>query len=415
MAELERNWAGNFTYSANRIVHARSVVEVQEAVRSANNVRALGTRHSFNDLADTPDTLISLVEMDPDPIINVEARTLTIGAGIRYGIAARFLEDSGWALHNMGSLPHICIGGATATGTHGSGSQNGNLSTAVCGFEMVTATGDLAHITREHPDFSKMVVGLGAFGILTRVTVDIQPTYEIRQDAYKDMPWETFLENVDQVMDAAYSVSVFTEWKHDAVEQIWLKSRVSDHFEPIDSLLGAALDQSGQPRLADSIAGNLTPHGSNGPWLDRLPHFRLESTPSNGAEIQSEYFVDRARAADALRAVRSISDLFAGVLIISELRTVAADQLALSPAHGRPTLAIHFTWTDDQAAVNRVLPVLEAALRPFDPRPHWGKANTVSLEALEASYVHLESFRQLVRSCDPAGKFRNEYLARLGI
>lgn len=415
MADGERNWAGNFTYSANQIVHARSVAQLQDVARKAGNVRALGTRHTFNDLADTPDTLVSLTEIDPDPVINTEERTLTIGAGTRYGIAARFLQDRGWALHNMGSLPHICIGGATATGTHGSGSRNGNLSTAVAGFELVTADGELLHITRENPDFSKMVVGLGAFGLVTRVTIDIQPTYQIRQDAYTDMPWETFIQNVDAVMDAGYSVSVFTDWKHDVVEQIWLKSKVSQDVAPFDSLIGAPRDRSGQARLADSIAGNLTPHGSIGPWLDRLPHFRLETTPSLGAEIQSEYFIDRSHAADALRAVRSIAHLFDGVLIISELRTIAADQLALSPAFGRPTFAFHFTWTDDQEAVNGLLPILEAALQPFDARPHWGKANSVSLGTLETSYVHLESFRQLVRSYDPTGKFRNEYLKRLGI
>jgi alditol oxidase len=409
----ERNWAGNFTYSAARLVRARSISEVQAEVAAADHIRGLGTRHSFNDIADSDDTIISVVDIDASPVIDTEARTLTIGAGTTYGAAAQFLESHGWALHNMGSLPHISIGGAISTGTHGSGVTNGVLSTAVSGLQFVTADGELLNVTRDDPNFATMPVGLGAFGILTRVTLDIQPTYQIRQDAYKHLAWNAFLEDAEGAMSSAYSVSVFTDWQGEAIDQIWLKSRGSDGVPPRESFRGAALSPESFPTLGESITGNFTEHGTPAAWLDRLPHFRLDATPSNGDEIQTEYFVDLSDAAEALQAVRSIAAAIAPVLLVSELRTAASDDLTLSPAFKRRSLILHFTWINDAVAVAKLLPILEGVLAPFRARPHWGKVHGINATTIASLYPEIDRFRSLAAELDPAGKFWNPYLDRL--
>jgi alditol oxidase len=145
--------------------------------------------------------------------------------------------------------------------------------------------------------------------------------------------------------------------------------------------------------------------GIPGPWHERLPHFLPEFTPSAGSELQSEYLLPRERARDAIRSIDGVSDRVAALVQISEIRTVAADDLWLSPSYQRDTVAIHFTWTDDVRAVAAVLPVVESQLEPFRARPHWGKLFTMSPEVVAGLYDRLPDFQRLVRRFDPAGKF----------
>ncbi len=374
---MERTWAGTHTFAAEAIHEARSVAEVQELVASHPRVRALGTRHSFNDLADGPGILVSTTAIDPDIELDEAGRTVTVGGGTRYGVLAEWLEARGWALHNMGSLPHISVAGATATSTHGSGNTNGSLATAVSGLEFVTATGELLRVRRGDPDFDGMVVHLGALGIVTRVTLDLQPSYLVRQDVYDELPWEALLSDFEAVSSAGYSVSVFMDWLGPTARSVWVKSRMDAGRDIPDSLLGAVRDL-GSKGVLDPVDDNVTQQGGvPGPWSLRLPHFRLDRTPSNGDEIQTEYFVARADAAAALAALRELRDRIAPHLLITELRTVAADDLWLSPAYGRDSLAIHFTWKNQPDAVDALLDPIEAALAPFAPRPHWGKVTHV--------------------------------------
>ena len=398
-------------FGAERLVDATSIEQVQQLVAGPGKVRTLGTRHSFNDLADTTGTLISVTSIEPDLVIDPVAKTATVGAGTRYGIVATLLEAQGWALHNMGSLPHISVGGAISTGTHGSGVTNGNLSTAVAALEIVTPSGELRTVKRGDADFNGTVVGLGAFGVIVRVTLDIQPSYQLRQDVYRDLEWETFLGDVEAVMGSAYSVSIFTDWVGDTIGQVWLKSRAEGPV-PVD-LFGAVRDTVSKPAIVGDIADNLTQQGGiPGPWLDRLPHFRLDSTPSAGDEIQTEYFVERSNAAGALRAVKALGERILPHLIITELRTVAADELWMSGAYERDTLAIHFTFKNEPDAIAALTPVIEAALADFDARPHWGKVNSVSGESLARLYPRIDEFRALITAADPEGKFRNAALDR---
>lgn len=410
-------WAGTHIFTAARLVEATSIGQVQETVTTtAGPVRALGTRHSFNDLADTAGTLITVTGIPADPVLDAEARTVTVGAGTRYGDLAVWLEERGWALHNMGSLPHISIGGAVATGTHGSGVTNGSLADAVAGLEYVNASGELVAARRGDEGFDGLVVSLGAYGIVVRLSLDIQPTYLVRQDVYRDLPWSTLLDDLPAVMSAGYSVSAFTMWDEDTVQQVWRKTRIGAGEAPTPDWLGARFELPHEAGLVDVPPDNLTVKGgAEGPWLERLPHFRLDSTPSNGNEIQTEYFVGLADGPAALRAVRKLSAAIAPHLLVSELRTVAADRLWLSGAYGRDTLAIHFTWRNDAAAVAALTPRIEEALAPFGARPHWGKVHTMRADAVARVTPRLADARAQFERIDPEGRFTNDHLRRLGV
>jgi xylitol oxidase len=379
-------------------------------------VRPLGTRHSFNDLPDTTGTLVTVTSVPAEPVLDEAARTVTVGAGTRYGELAGWLSGRGWALHNLGSLPHISVGGAVATGTHGSGDANGSLSTAVRGLEVVGPGGALRTLRAGDPELDGSVVALGALGVVVRVTLAVEPVYLVRQDSYRDVPWDALLADLPAVTGAGYSVSVFTNWVDDAVEQVWVKRRVGVEGlddEDVPDLLGVPASGLAQPLIVPTDEVNTTFHLTAGTWNERLPHFRFDATPSVGDEIQTEYFVDRADAADALRAVRALAPDFVEALVITELRTIAADELWLSPAYGRDSLAIHFTWRSDQARVLAALPAIEAALAPFGARPHWGKVHLLDSTTLAARYPRFDDARELFARRDPAGTFRNAALDRV--
>ncbi len=409
------NWSGSYRFTAREVIAAWTVDDVRRAVAAGGRVRALGTRHSFNDLADNGATLVSVAGIAPDPVLDEAAGTVSAGAGMPYGALAAWLERRGWALGNLGSLPHISVAGAVATGTHGSGSRNKILSAAVAGLDYVAADGELRQASREDPDFDGMAVGLGAFGIVVRITLDVRPTYLIRQDAYADLSWERMLTDLEDVMSAAYSVSLFTDWSGESLRTALVKRRVDDPDAAVpDEFFGARRDP-GPIRLVDAPVDNLTVLGVAGPWSERLPHFRPDSTPSNGDEIQSEYFVDRRHGAAALDAIRRHAPRITPLLLVSEIRSIAADQLWLSGAYGRETLAVHFTWRNWPERVAAVLPELEAALAPFGARPHWGKASDTQAAQLAALYPRLADARALFERLDPRGRFSNSRLERLGV
>ncbi|HET9079310.1 MAG TPA: FAD-binding protein [Trebonia sp.] len=411
-----RNWSGTYQFTAREVIAARTAGEVQRAVAKADGgrVRALGTRHSFNDLADNGATLVDVTGIAPDPVIDAAAKTVTAGAGMSYGALAAWLQDRGWALGNLGSLPHISVAGATATGTHGSGSRNQVLSAAVAGLEYVAADGELRRARRGDEGFAGMAVGLGAFGIVVRVTLDIQPAYLVRQDAYTSLRWDETLARLDAVMGAAYSVSLFTDWSGESLHAAWVKRRVESAGTQVpEEFFGARRDPGA--RIIDAPEDNLTALGVAGPWARCLPHFRLDSTPSNGDEIQSEYFVGRRDGAAALEAVRRRAERITPLLLISEIRSTAPDDLWLSGSYQRETLAIHFTWRNEPDQVSAVLRDVEAALEPFAARPHWGKLSHVTGAQVARRYPRLADARNLFERLDPGGRFSNRRLERLGV
>ncbi|MBO3086508.1 FAD-binding protein [Cellulomonas sp. zg-ZUI188] len=407
------NWAGNYTYGAAQIHHPRTVEELQETVAGARRIRALGTRHCFNDLADGPDALVALDGLESTPEIDAQARTVTVTGGTRYGTLAQHLHPAGWAVHNLASLPHISVAGAVATGTHGSGDASRNLAGAVAALEIVGPDGALRTVRRGDEDFAGSVVALGALGVVTRVTLDIEPTYDVAQEVHVDLPWPAALEHLDEITGSADSVSLFTDWTGDTIQQVWRKSRVTPSYQQRAELFGATPADGPRHPLPGIDPVNCTAQlGEPGPWHDRLPHFRMDFTPSNGDELQSEFLVPRAHAVQALEAVRSLGDRISPLLQVTEVRTMAGDDLWLSGAQGGPRVGLHFTWRPLQREVTALLPTIEAALAPFDARPHWGKLFADEGRDLARLYPHWDDFRALVARTDPEGVFRNAYLER---
>jgi xylitol oxidase len=410
-----QNWAGNLEYSTDRLYSADSLEQVRSYVRKQSKLKVLGTRHCFNNIADSRDDFLSLKAMNEVLALDSGARTVTVNAGITYGQLCPYLDGKGFALHNLASLPHISVAGACSTATHGSGEKNGSLATAVSALEIVTADGEVVKLSRQKDGetFRGAVVGLGALGVITKVTLDIQPTYMMRQYVYENMPLSAVKDHFDAIESSGYSVSLFTDWQNQRIREVWIKSREEkgQAFDATPEFFGAKRATKNLHPIAELSAENCTEQmGVPGPWYERLPHFRMGFTPSAGKELQSEYFVPRQHAVEAILAIERLRDQVSPHLLISEIRAIAADNLWMSPCYEQPCVTIHFTWKQDWPAVSKLLPVIEKELTPFNARPHWGKLFTTKPAELKSIYKKLPDFIQLSEKYDPKGKFRNQFL-----
>ncbi|MBB6628830.1 FAD-binding protein [Nocardioides sp. KIGAM211] len=406
---IEKNWAGNHTFGFRDVLAPTSLEELQIVVAEHRRIRPLGSRHSFTALADG-EAAVTLSSLPEAVTVDAAAGTVTCHGGSTFGALAAHLEPRGHALHNLASLPHISVAGAVSTATHGSGDRNGNLATAVAAVELVTADGELLTLRRGDPGFEGAVVSLGALGVIWRVTLDVEPTYQVDQTVYEGLPWTRVVEDLDAITSAGYSVSLFTDWGPQGASA-WVKRRDGDAPAPDDFHGGVAATAARHPLPGLDGATTTEQLGIAGAWSDRLPHFRMGFTPSHGAEIQSEYHVPRELGGAAIEALRAASDGFRSVLQIGEIRTVRRDDLWLSPQYERDTLSLHFTWVREQAAVEEALAVVEDCLAPFDPRPHWGKLFLPGCRPAR-SYPRLADFLALRGRLDPTGKFGNDWLDR---
>ncbi len=408
------NWAGNLTYSTNRLYEPKSAEEVQQIVKRCDKLRALGARHSFNAIADSTVAQISLDHLD-EMTIDDKAHTVTVGAGVRYGKLAPYLDSHGYALNNLASLPHVTVVGACSTATHGSGIHNQNLSSIVSAIEFVQADGSLATLSRakDGDTFNGAVVSLGALGVITRITLNLLPTFQMRQVVYENLSFDQLQHNLDTIFGSGYSVSLFTDWQNHRATQVWIKSVVKpgEAANMPPEFYGATLATKKLHPIAGHDATPCTEQqGIPGPWYERMPHFRMNFTPSSGAELQTEYFVPREHGYEAILAVEKLRDRITPLLFVTELRTIAADNLWMSMAYKRDSMAIHFTWKPEWPAVRALLPFIEKQLAPFDPRPHWAKLFTIPPGPLELKYEKLPDFKSLIKQRDPSGKFRNAFL-----
>ena len=374
-----KNWSGNLEYGTERLYSANSLEEVRAFVAKQAKLKVLGTRHCFNTIANSTDQFLSVRPMTKIVALDDKARTVTIEGGMSYGQLCPDLDSKGFALHNLASLPHISIAGACSTATHGSGDKNGNLATAVSALELVTASGDVVRLSRrdDGETFRGAVVGLGALGVITKVTLDVQPTFQVRQFVYENMPMNQWSENFEAIESSAYSVSLFTDWKQQRFNEVWLKKRVEEGkaIDAPEEFYGAKRATRNLHPIAELSAENCTEQlGVPGPWYERLPHFKMGFTPSAGKELQSEYFVPRPHAVEAVMAVERLHEKISPHLLISEIRTIAADDLWMSPCYQQPCVTIHFTWKQDWPAVQKLLPLIERNLAPFQSTPPLGKA-----------------------------------------
>ncbi len=415
MNKMRRNWAGNYAYQAEHWHFPETVEQLQEVVRQCQKVRVIGSRHSFNGIADSTKNILSLSRLGQVVEIDRVRRRVTVDGGMRYGGLCQALHEAGFALHNLASLPHISVVGACATATHGSGDGNGNLATAVAALELVMATGDLISLSRERDSeqFSGAVVNLGALGAVAKITLDIQPAFTVCQNVYENLSMAQLVAHSEEVFASGYSVSLFTNWQNENFNQVWLKRRVTaaSNRPATTNLFGATAVPTQRHPIVTLSAENCTEQmGRPGPWHERLPHFRMDFMPSSGDELQSEYFVPRQYGLAALQTVMQLHAQVTPLLYISEVRTVAADDLWLSPCHQQDCMAIHFTWRQDWTAVRQFLPILEEKLAPYQAIPHWGKLFTMSPTWVQSFYTRLPEFQRLRQKYDPLGKFHNAFL-----
>jgi alditol oxidase len=409
VSDVVKNWAGNITFGARRLHRPAALPQLRELVAAGGPLRVLGSGHSFNRMADTTGDLISLADLPRIMEISADRRTVRVGGGIRYGELAPYLHQNGLAVHNLASLPHISIAGAVTTATHGSGVRNGNLATSVAAIELLRADGELVTLRRGDDDFNGAVVGLGALGIVTALSLDVVPTFEIRQYVYDDLPRASLEQHLPEILAEGYSVSLFTNWQGPDVNHAWFKR--TEPMPPGDFFGARPADGPRHPVPGVAADNSTEQAGVPGPWYARLPHFRPEFSPSTGAELQSEWMVPLDRGLEAIDAVTRIREQVAAVIQVNELRTVAADDLWLSMNYRQPSMGLHFTWIADTAAVLPVVAALEEQLAPLGARPHWGKVFTEKGATVAARYPRFDDFRSLVARYDPAGVFRNAWLA----
>ncbi len=419
MTSTERNWAGNVTFGAAEVVHPVSLAELQELMASRSKLRVLGSGHSFNPIAGTTGTLVCLDRLGAGVELDPGARRAWVPAGATYAMICPELDAAGWALRNLASVPHVTVAGACATGTHGSGRSNPGLAAAVDAIELVRVGGELETLSSSATDFSGSVVALGALGVVTRMRLELEPSYDVAQEVWLDVPLGGVLERLDQVLGAGHSVSLFTTWAEPTtLDQVWVKRRVSPGDpaatgtgEPLDDLLGGHRAPSPAHPVPGADPAHATAQlGLRGPWYERLPHFRADAVPSAGDELQSEWLVSAGMGAAALDRLAALAATLAPAVLACEVRAVAADEQWLSPTWRRDAVALHFTWRPDEDRVSQLLHVVEDALAPFDPRPHWGKLSAMEPAALARAYPRLADFRELAERVDPERVLSNPFV-----
>lgn len=414
LADKLKNWAGNIEYSTDNVFYPATAEDVKKLLLSKDKMQSLGTRHCFNRIADSKYNLVSSNKLNRVISLDAGTNTITVEGGMKYGELAPYLQEKGFALHNLASLPHISVAGSITTATHGSGVKNGNLASAVRSLEIIKADGSVINLSKGADDeFEGAVVGLGALGFINTVTIAIEPTYEMRQYVFEKLPFAELHDNFEKIMSAGYSVSLFTDWQGDTINEVWIKQKTDGptSFSNQENFYGAKAAIKNMHPIAELSAENCTEQlGVAGPWYERLPHFKMGFTPSSGKELQSEYFVPREHAVEAMFTVKKMGNQIGPHLFISEIRAIAADDLWMSSCRGQDSVTIHFTWKQEWDAVKKLLPQIEEALSQFNVRPHWGKLFTISPKTLQSRYPKLPEFKQLVQSMDPGGKFRNQFL-----
>lgn len=413
-----KNWAGNLEYRAAAVVAPASLAELQQLVVAHPQVRPLGSRHSFSDVADTEGVMVDLSSMAESPRLvpgsDCVARSVAVSAGSRYGELGAWLQERGLALANLASLPHISVAGAVATGTHGSGAANRGLASAVGALSFVDAAGALRTVRRGEPEFDGSVVALGLLGVVVELELDVEPTFDVAQRVFLDSPAVAVGERLLDVLALGYSTSIFTRWTGDTVDSVWVKSRGDTVERDITVVpVGRPATTTQHPIVGADAASATVQLGQPGPWHERLPHFRPDFTPSFGDELQSELFVDIDDGPAAYAALRSVGDRIGPALLTSEIRCIAADRLWLSGAYERDTVAFHFTWRPGAQAARSAIALVEQTLAPFAPRAHWGKLTSRSPAQVTASFPRWPDFAELRGALDPSRKFTGPFAERL--
>ncbi len=409
-----KNWARNLEFSAGEFLEINSISQLQEVINNSDKVKVLGTGHSFSPIADTSGSLISIKKLDPEIHIDSKMQTVSVSAGTSYAQLARYLEANGWALENLASLGEITVAGAIMTGTHGSGSSNTVLSNAVVEIEMILASGEKLLLNQQNlEEFNGFIVSFGALAVFTRLKLKIVKSFSIKQIVYENITSKSVSEYFDEIFDNAYSVSYFNSWAKNSTGQIWMKflSDKDTSTLPKNAFGGNLAVANQHPVKVNDPSTCTEQMGAPGKWLYRLPHFKLDSSPASGDEVQTEYLVDRKYVKEYIEELSLIGDEIADKVYATEIRTIKADNLWLSGAYERPTVGFHFTWKKS-ADIETFLPKIEQILGQNGGRPHWGKLFSTNKNQLITRYPKFSNFQQLLKKYDPDGKFRNQFIDR---
>jgi alditol oxidase len=406
---VRTNWAGNVIFGAARLHRPDTVDDLRRMVTGSRRIRALGSGHSFSGIVDTDGDLVLMDGLPHVLRIDSTRSTVTASAGMSYTVLSRELNEAAFALANMASIPDLTIAGACATGTHGSGDHHRVLAASVVAMQLVVSDGTLVELRRDADGetFLGSVVALGALGIVTQLTLEVEPAYEMSQRVHLGVPLDEIHDHFDDVFSAGDSVSVFTDWCSGEAS-VWVKRRAD---RPASHWTAGRESPRGVhpiPGMSPDLCTDQL--GAVGPWHERLTHFRPRPVPGAGNELQSEIFLPRRVAQQAVTTLSDMSNLLAPALLVSEMRTVRADDLWLSPAYGRDSVGFHFTWTGNASVVLPIVATIEERLLPLDPRPHWGKVSAMAPPTVISSYEHAPDFAHLMVEHDPTSKFRNDFV-----
>jgi xylitol oxidase len=408
---MRHNWSSNVNFQEQEYLEPTNLDDLQDIVASQKFVRARGSAHSFNSIADSNNTIVSLEKMPQTIEIDEVKQNVKVSSFLKYGELVPTLHARGWALSNLASLPHISIAGSVSTATHGSGIFNKNLAAQVAAVEFIDSTGSIRHLSEGSREYEAFVVGLGLTGIITNYWLKIEPSFNVKQIIYENVSDIELEKSFDEIMGTAYSVSFFTRWDSSNQGNLWCKFKENQYIPDIVSGAHQATKKLHPIPEVDPVAAT-EQFGVTGPWLERLAHFKLDFTPSVGDEIQSEFFVDRENAPAVIQKLRELSPKFRDMLWISELRTIAADNFWMSTASARDSVGFHFTWKKSNFDP-KVVKEIEENLVQFDYRPHWGKVFYAESRYLRSVYPKYSDFVEAVNLIDPNKKFSNQFTTLL--
>lgn len=424
-----RNWAGDQACRPAAIEHPTSAAEVARSIGRARaagrTVRVAGAGHSFTDAALTNGTLLVLDRMRRVLDVDRGSGLARVEAGISLGELSEALWAHGLAFENLGDVDVQSIAGATATGTHGTGSRLPNLSAGLREIELVTADGSTIRVSEDDdPDAWRAArVGVGALGVVTAVTLQAVPAFTL-EGTDSTAPLEEVLDAIDEHADGADHFELYA-FPHSPVAVTRTNRRVERAPEPPSRLtawagdvllrnhvLGLAFELGRRaPRTIPATHRTLTRIAGTSRRIDRS--YRIFASPRLVRFTEMEYALPRPRAAEAVRAVLAVArraDLAVPMPI--ELRFVAPDDAFLSPAGGRETayVAVHMyrgmEWEPYFRAVEQVMD-------GFGGRPHWGKRHFQTAATLAPRYPEWERFQAVRRRLDPDGVLANGYVRRV--
>jgi len=416
MAEW-RNWSGSVVATPERLERPKTEADLRAIVAGARRVRVAGTGHSFMPLCETDGVLISLADMDGGLEITPDRSSVWAPAGMPIGELTAVLWAEGLSLANQGDIDKQAIAGALSTATHGTGRTLGALSTFSRAFRMVTADGEVVECdeTREPELFQAQRVSLGALGVMSRVELSVLPAYRLKE-TLRRTPLIEILESWDELAARHRHVEFFVfPYADEALVKIL------DPVEDGDDKPGVDIDSAAMQIICD--LASLMP--SAAPTLQRLitkamspstrsaPAYRIFPSERPTKFEEMEYEIPAERGAEALRAaIAEVRGRKLPIIFPFEYRSVAADDMWLSPMSGRDCISISFhqyakmPWREAFATIEQVFAA-------HGGRPHWAKRHTLKSDDVLRLYPDAGRWGEVRKRWDPEAKFLNAHLRDL--